>query len=233
MRGLILCLGLGIALAAPLAAQTRPAASPTLRDFEGMLATTPDSDGRYGSLYTRPVATNFPGLCQRDEVRINYAPARTGIPPRPVSVESYRQYRVVRDRLEFSDAGYTADRFSAECTQFGAVQDAGWFSAWWERDAARGYTALAVALDRIRAGTLKIDGCDDDDNTKRQCEALLQPALRDRLIRLVDCSENHGRCYDINLYEGRVIVKLADEAYPVTPDKIESIELVGSPPPIV
>jgi hypothetical protein len=192
-----------------------------------------------GYLYTRPVATEFAGLCRRDQLIVSYAAIpRPGVEPRnqplePYSVRADTQYRVIADRVKFTTDDEDREdlpalgRFEGDCPRFDGKGNDGWFSSSDTYTAGSGFNALASAVVRLRDGSL-VAKCDSEVYAKGSCrDEIFSVARGENLWSIGKCEAVWPRsCYSISSYGVSIEVRVNNPRL-TRPEDVESIEVTG------
>jgi hypothetical protein len=129
---------------------------------------------------THPYGTEFKGLCRRDELDLNYAPtdqaAKPAVQPlRPYGIDAAPAFHVTRLPSRGVARGDGSELvWNKACKQLEGDDDALWFGADTAFHAAQGANFLQVAVDRVKAGTLKAGACSGRLNSeKTTCDQVI------------------------------------------------------------
>lgn len=178
-------------------------------------------------LTTRGFATEYPGLCRRDVVRVRYAPVDDAAPYpdrplRPYGVEAGAQF-AMRHAPPFAARRVTPSQvWGSDCERLGGDAAAHWFDAPNNLDAARAVNLLGAAVARLEAGTLPA-AC-----RGRGCEPVIKDLKPEGLVEILACPTGPGLiCYHYQMESAAfmTVVARGDGAdADVSPDDVVSVE---------
>ena len=183
-----------------------------------------------GYLYTRPIETGFPGLCQHDQIIISYsAVSQPGVAVRdqalvPYAVRTNVEYRAIQDRVKIPEKGVLGpEPFDGACNDYSGKAE-GWFTATDGYTAARGYNALQAVAARLRAGTLKFAKCDYAGGETSCRDTVIAAAKGDHLGSITRCETAWpSNCFNIATYSEAFVVRTRG-GDSIGPDDILSVE---------
>lgn len=175
------------------------------RDLDGFLLKGRSNEIGQGELVTRAHASEVAGVCQRDMIRIDYAPVdvdnRDG-PDRPAGLRVRPWFHIVGP-LTTKDPRGRWDAFPEACTALDREPDAVWVDAYTAFDVAAAGMMVRTVLDEVRAGRLKVD-CLSPGSASAECP---QDARRTTTVARIDyvgsCQAPVGQlCLGVNFSNG-------------------------------
>jgi hypothetical protein len=156
-------------------------------------------------LTTRAFGTDFDGLCRRDAVSLLYAPSDLGPKPadqplEPYSIEAQPLFHISRLPTAEKGDGRTSV-WTAECDRLSHDEGAAWFSAKTALVAAQGANWLRMAIDQVKAGTLKARPCQSLIKAGLSCEqAIIDNSDMATIDAIETCTAEPGfACFAIDL----------------------------------
>lgn len=158
-------------------------------------------------LSVRPYGTRFPGLCRQDSLELKYAPEQAGTEVgdehlQPYGLESSAAYHAVSlpkpAQNDYRREGYI---WRSDCDALAGNENAVWFGAPDETQAARGLNFLAAAAEAVRAGTLQPTKCDLPPVEHRACrDVILAEGGIENVNEVEPCDAETGfTCFRITL----------------------------------
>lgn len=182
------------------------------------------------TLETLPYATSYPGLCQRDELGIDYAPdpangrpVDANTPLRPYRLRLSTSFNLDRRRFRPMRMEQTQRDRDAGCI---ANEQGETFFAPDEDAAVAGYTALQSLAARLRAGSLTLSACDAEKGTSCT-QVVLGVVSPGHLGQIQACPAVPGtRCLRIDADNSvGITIMVATPEGAVTPESISSAKV--------
>lgn len=183
---------------------------------------------------TRPYGTEFASLCQRDTLTIKYAPTDFEAKPsdqpiRPYGVETTAYFHAAGVPARLPEGprqrGYA---WNTSCGRLAGDTKIRWFRARNAEEAAKAVNVLQVAIDQVRAGTLKPISCELLTNEKGTCEqTILHQGVIGQIFEVEACSAQPGlECFVVDFGAGIVTTIVATpSAEGLTPLSVVSIKV--------
>lgn len=162
------------------------------------------------SLTTRPIGTQFEGVCRRDVLTLWYAPSVRASSPdkdtplKPYSIDAEPQFHVIhRPKGE----GLGVEVWRSECTNLN--DQAHWFGANDAFRAAQSALLLETLREEISTGRLKPEPCPHALDTQSCEKTILEFASPEKLDSVEACPAAAGSvCYTLNFEAStRLVVK--------------------------